>query len=114
MDHRVELVISMMEDNLRRDLSLGELAQAVNLSVSRLEHLFKAETGMTPTRYRRLLRIVRAKDLLTTTLLSVKQIRTSVGMDDRRHFEREFKKVCKVTPTQYRVTAFASTKKAHP
>lgn len=114
MDHRIELVISLMKDNLRRDLSLSEFAQAVNLSVSRLEHLFKAETGMTPTRHRRLLRIERAKDLLATTLLSIKQIRTSVGMDDRRHFEREFKKVCEVTPTRYRATAFASAKKTHP
>ncbi|MFN2456115.1 MAG: helix-turn-helix domain-containing protein [Pyrinomonadaceae bacterium] len=113
MDYRVELAIALMKEDLRRKLSLSTVAQAANLSVSRLQHLFRAETGMTLIGYRRLLRIERARDLLATTPLSIKQIRISVGMDDRRHFEREFKKVCEVTPTEYRAAFFASVKELH-
>jgi len=100
-----------MKDDLRRDLPLGELARAVNLSTSRLQCLFKAETGSTPARYRRLLRIEKAKDILATTLLSVRQVRTRVGLNDRSHFERDFKKIYGLTPVQYRVAAFSSAKK---
>lgn len=91
-----------MNNNLHRDLSLDGLAQSVNLSVSRLHHLFRRETGSSPARYCRLLRLMRAKDLLVTTHLSVKQVKVSVGLDDRSHFEREFKKVFGITPAKYR------------
>lgn len=111
MDHRIELVISLMKANLRRDLSLGEMAQAVNLSVSRLQHLFKLETGTTPARYRHLRRIEKARDLLETSLLSVKEIRTRIGIYERSHFEREFRKIYGLTPAKYRAAAFSSTKK---
>jgi len=100
-----------MKEDLHRGLTLGEMGQAVNLSTSRLQYLFKAETGMTPGHYRRLLRIEKARDILGTTLLSVRQIRIRVGFKDRSHFEREFKKVYGLTPTQYRVAAFSSVKK---
>lgn len=110
MDHRIKSVISLMKDDLRRDLPLGKMAQAVNLSISRLQHLFKLETGMTPAQYRRLLRIEKARDLLETSLLSVKEIRTSVGIYERSHFEREFKKIYGSTPAEYRAAAFSQTK----
>ncbi|MFN2514187.1 MAG: hypothetical protein ABR568_22585 [Pyrinomonadaceae bacterium] len=34
-----------MKDNICQELSLGEMARAVNLSPSRLWRMFKAETG---------------------------------------------------------------------
>jgi transcriptional regulator GlxA family with amidase domain len=111
VDYRIELVISLMKENLHRDLTLDELGQAVNLSTSRLQYLFKAETGMTPGRYRRLLRIEKARDSLGTTLLTVRQIRTRLGFKDRSHFERDFKKTYGMTPAQYRVAAFSSVRK---
>lgn len=101
-----------MKDNLRRELPCGELAKFVNLSASRLHYLFKAETGMGLAQYLRWLRIKEAADLLGTTLLSVKQIKESVGFNDRSHFEREFKKAYGLTPARYRAAAFNSIKKA--
>ena len=106
MDHRVEVVIALMKGSLHRKLPLGELAQSVNLSVPHLHYLFKAETDMGPAHYHRWLRIKEAAALLGTTFLSVKQIGASIGFNDRSHFEREFKKVYNLTPTQYRAAAF--------
>jgi two-component system response regulator YesN len=94
-----------MQNELHRDISLNALAASVNLSLSRLHHLFKAETGTTPAQYLRSLRLEKAKELLEDTLLSVKQIMVSIGVRDRSHFEREFKRMYGLTPTQYRATA---------
>lgn len=102
MDPRLQIVTALMKRELHRDLSLNELATAVNLSLSRLHHLFKAETGTSPAQYLRLLRLERARELLESSFLSVKQIVATVGGRDRSHFEREFKKKYGVTPTQYR------------
>jgi AraC family transcriptional regulator of arabinose operon len=102
MDQRVERVIALMKDDLRQGLSLGEMAHLVNLSPAHLCNLFKAETGTSPARYLRSLRMVRAESLLINTFLSVKEVMVSVGLSDQSHFVRDFKRTNGITPTQYR------------
>lgn len=91
-----------MRDNLARELSLGEFAHFVNLSVWRVCHVFRAEVGMSPIQYLRVLRMEKATYLLETSFLSVKEITHSVGLNDESHFVRDFKKVYGVPPTLYR------------
>ena len=102
MDPRVQKVIARMRDYLHRRLSSVELAQSVNLSPSRLHWLFKDEIGMSPARYLQSLRMRRAKELLETTFLSVKEVMAKVGVSDESHFVRDFKKFYGCTPAQYR------------
>ncbi len=103
MDPRVENIEKLMQENLQREWSLSELAQAVNLSVSRLSHIFASELGKSPIQYLRELRMDRAKFLLDTSFLSVKEIRHQVGLNDESHFVRDFKKVYGDAPTRYRI-----------
>lgn len=91
-----------MRDDIRGELSLGEFAQSVNLSVWRLCHIFKSAVGMPPIRYWRLLRMERAKHLLESSFLSVKEIAFQVGMNDESHFVRDFKSTYGFSPTLYR------------
>jgi AraC-like DNA-binding protein len=44
----------------------------------------------------------KAKELLETTCLRVKEIMNQVGIRDESHFARTFKKLYGVSPTQYR------------
>src|SRR5918998_759094 len=102
MDHRVRKVIALAEQSLHKGWSPAKLAALVNLSPSRLHQLFKDETGEPPARYLRRLRMQRAKELLETTHLSVKQVMAGVGVSDESHFVRDFKKTCGLTPARYR------------
>ena len=102
MDKRVEKIIQMMRDDVRGELSLAEFAQSVNLSVWRLCHIFKSNVGMPPIRYLRLLRMERAKDLLESSFLSVKEIAFQVGLNDESHFVRDFKSTYGHSPALYR------------
>jgi transcriptional regulator GlxA family with amidase domain len=102
MDWRVQTVIAFMGAHLQDDLSLKKMAQSVNLSPWWLCHLFRKETGVPPERYLKLLRMQRAKELLETTFLSVKEVMTRVGVSDESHFVRDFKRVYSLSPTQYR------------
>ena len=102
MDKRVEKIIQMMREDVRGELSLGEFAQSVNLSVWRLCHIFKSDVGMPPIRYLRQLRMQRAKDLLESSFLSVKEIAFQVGLNDESHFVRDFKSTYGYSPALYR------------
>ena len=92
----------MMREDVSGELSLSEFAQSVNLSVWRLCHVFKTDVGMPPMRYLRLLRMERAKDLLESSFLSVKEIGFRVGLTDESHFVRDFKATYGLSPACYR------------
>lgn len=47
-------------------------------------------------------RIQKARELLETTSLSVKEIAARVGIQDQSHFTRDFKRGHRLTPSQYR------------
>lgn len=91
-----------MREDVRGELSLAEFAQSVNLSVWRLCHIFKSDVGMPPIRYLRLLRMERAKGLLESSFLSVKEIAYQVGLNDESHFVRDFKATYGYSPALYR------------
>jgi len=102
LDKRVEKIIEKMREDVSGELCLSELAQSVNLSVWRLCHIFKSDVGMPPMRYLRLLRMERAKDLLESSFLSVKEIGFRVGLNDESHFVRDFKSTYGSSPACYR------------
>lgn len=102
MDRRIQIVSSAIEKDFRRSWNIEELARLVNLSTSRLRHLFKAEMSKTPAQYLKSVRMREAEVLLRTTLLSVKEIMHRVGVGSDSHFAHDFKEACGLSPTQYR------------
>jgi len=102
MDYRIQRVIFLMEEGLHQGRSASSLAKDVNLSNSRLHQVFKEETGLSPAKYLRLLRMQQAKELLETSYLSVKEVMVRVGVMDESHFVRDFKKTFGCTPAKYR------------
>jgi AraC-like DNA-binding protein len=92
-----------MTADIRREVSLAELAQSLNLSVSRFRHLFKKATGTSPSRFLKARRMQKAKELLETTFLNIKQVMLKVGIRHRSHFVSDFKKAYGLSPSQYRI-----------
>jgi two-component system response regulator YesN len=92
----------LIQRDFSKDLSVQRVAQEVNLSFSRLRHLFKAEIGLTPSQYVKLLRMNCAKELALSTFLSVKEIVARVGVFDESHFLRDFKRNNGITISAYR------------
>lgn len=107
-DHRVRTVIAFMEHNLNRKLTVPDLAHVARLAPARLRQLFKSETGKSPVRYLTELRMRRAKQLLETSLLSVKEITARIGISDKSHFARTFKRTCGLTPIRHRASEYQS------
>lgn len=102
MDRRIQIVSSALETDFRRAWNIVQLGQMVNLSGSRLRHLFKAEMDQTPAQYLKAIRMREAATLLRTTFLSVKEIMNKVGISNESHFVHEFKKAHGLAPSKYR------------
>lgn len=94
--------IEYLEKNYKESLSLDELAASVNYSKSHFCYLFKAVTGKTYIEYLHSLRIAHAKKLLRETEKTVTDISFEVGYHTITHFNKHFKLITGITPTQYR------------
>ena len=86
------------------DLSLGKVAEYVELNEKYFTNRFTRETGETFSAYLTGLRMQKAKELLKTTTFKVYEIAEMVGYHNAEHFNRMFKKHNQITPAQYRKT----------
>ena len=104
-DPRVIWVIAEMHRRMGEELTLDDLARHVNLSRSRFAHVFRQQTGRAPGRYLRDLRLARARVLLETTFLSIKEVMAAVGFNDPSHFSRDFQHAFGASPRAWRNAA---------
>lgn len=98
----VDDVKSRIEYCYAEPINIEMLANAFFISVSHLQHLFKAQTGMTIVDFVNKTRIENSCRLLKNTDLHISVISEKVGIFDYNYFSRLFKKYIGSTPTQYR------------
>ncbi|HZI17092.1 MAG TPA: helix-turn-helix transcriptional regulator [Pyrinomonadaceae bacterium] len=101
MDLRIQKALALMHERMNLNNSPILLAQEVNLSESRFRHLFKNETGMSPTQCLKQMRMREARRLLDETFLTIKQVRLRVGINDKKQFSTDFKKTYGCSPACY-------------
>lgn len=94
--------IQYMRSHLQEKLTVKELAEAANLSVSRFSHLFSEETGMSPMAYFRMEKIESAREMLKDSEYTVYEIATILGFSSESHFIKAFREQLNVTPGEYR------------
>ena len=102
MDPRTVIVLLELERRVPEPLTVKELAARVNLSPSRLAHLFRKDVGTSPIRHLQILRMRRAATLLSRTSLSVTDVMNRVGYVDPSHFRRDFRRHHGMSPRDWR------------
>lgn len=91
-----------IEEHQAEDLSLSQVARAVNASIFYFCKVFKRSTGINFTEYVSRVRIEKAKNLALNPNLRISEIAFAVGFQSLTHFNRVFKKITGMSPTAYR------------
>ncbi|MDO5142581.1 MAG: AraC family transcriptional regulator [Eubacteriales bacterium] len=99
---RIAQAIRFMNSRLTDPLTVQDVAASVHLSPSHFSRAFKARTGYSPYEYIVLRRIDRAKYLLTSTQLSVKEVAFATGYNSEENFIHSFQKHVGIPPGLFR------------
>ncbi|MBL9127555.1 MAG: helix-turn-helix domain-containing protein [Verrucomicrobiales bacterium] len=91
-----------IDEHQSEDLSLAEVAKAVNCSTFYFCKMFKKTTGLHFTEYLARVRIEKAKNLLLNPNLRISEIAYEVGFQSLTHFNRVFRRLVGESPTEYR------------
>jgi AraC-like DNA-binding protein/ligand-binding sensor protein len=91
-----------IQDKQADDISLGDVARAVNTSTFYFCKLFKKATGLNFTEYLSRVRIEKARNLLLNPNLRISEIAFASGFQSLTHFNRIFRKIAGESPTQFR------------
>lgn len=81
----------LIRESLESDLSIQQIAEDLGVSYSNFRKLFKEYTGLSPATYQQELRLLRAKELLTTTEYSIKEIAYRLNFESPDYFSAKFK-----------------------
>lgn len=101
LDPRIEQTLQHLSSHMSQPLRIDELAAAVNLSASRLSHLFKQQTGTTMIEHLNRMRIEQAALLLKHSGRNATEAALDVGFNNYNHFAELFRRHYGVSPSKY-------------
>jgi AraC-like DNA-binding protein len=105
--HKARLLIREQIDFM---LEPEQIAEELNMSYSWFRRLFKQYTGLAPMQYISGLRLQRAKELLSGTSKSVKEIAGEMNFENVDYFSLWFRKLTGTAPTQFRNLLYGKEK----
>ncbi len=88
--------------NYKQQFTVKELAASLNLNSNYLSNIFNEVLNISTKQYIINYRIQKACEFLETNNYSVKEVAELVGYSDSMHFSKEFKRIKKISPLQYK------------
>lgn len=92
----------MMRENTGDNNTPTLIAKSLNISYSWFRRVFKQYTGFSPTQYQMELKLQKSKELLTSTIMPVKEIAFDLHFESVSYFVTFFKSKTGMSPTDYR------------
>jgi AraC-like DNA-binding protein/quercetin dioxygenase-like cupin family protein len=94
--------LDFIEDHIKEDISVNDIASVAGLSNDYLSRQFKQFTGMAPIEYIKNFRFAKAVEILKDTTISVSDVASEVGFEDPAYFARQFRQLLGMSPSEYR------------
>jgi AraC-like DNA-binding protein len=101
---RLAPVFAYIDEHFRDKLTVQQLSGHAGLSRFHFSRLFKQVTDKTLVEYINLVRINKSESLLRGTRLTISEIAMETGFSDIYYFSRTFKKLKKLSPSEWRNT----------
>jgi len=101
-ERTITQIKTFIHKNLHRNLTLTEIANAVNYNSTYISRLFPQMTGQNLFQYIMQEKISRAKEYLTQSNDSIQDIAEKLGFDTSQYFSSVFKKHTGFSPRDYR------------
>ncbi|REE78535.1 helix-turn-helix protein [Paenibacillus taihuensis] len=101
-DHITSFVFDYLEQHYAHDITLDMMADKLNITRSYLSTYFREKTGTYFVDYVNLIRVSRAKELLSRSDVKIQDAAARVGYQNINSFNRMFKKFTGVTPSEFR------------
>lgn len=102
----IQEVKEYIAENLNENLTVGKLAETVNMSSSHFSRVFKQQTGFSPYDYILISRLNRAKYLLQKTDMTVSAIAYEIGFNSESNFIYFFTENEGISPGKFRKLKF--------
>jgi AraC-like DNA-binding protein len=102
MTERMNEARIIMKENAENPPTTEEIAERVGLGYTWFRRIFKEYTGISPAQYQIQQRIMRAKELLTTTHLNISEIAYQLNFESSGQFATFFKNKEGITPSEFR------------
>ena len=99
---RIKKAFNFIKENYKNDVLLKEIANEFHMTVPSFCRYFKSQTNKTFIEFLIEYRINNALKLLTQTDKDIKNISFECGFNNYSHFNRSFKKINSISPSDYR------------
>lgn len=96
-----KMIINVMNENVEKNLSSGEIARLCGMSLSNMKKVFKKYSGMGVIKYYSNLRIIKAMELIHTGK-SMAEISEILNFSSQHYFTEAFKRQCGMTPSEHK------------
>ena len=100
--HAIQKCCDYIELSIDRKIRVADLASLVGYTEYYLTEKFKKETGIPVSQYIRFAKVERAKVLLESTEMSVREIAERLAFNTVNYFIQSFRETAGCTPAQYR------------
>lgn len=104
-EKQMKEVLQYIENHIKDDIKIEELAKQMALSVSRFHFNFVKATGIPPREYILRRKIESAKNELWSSDRTVTEIAYEYGFSSSQYFATVFKRFCYMSPLDYRCSA---------
>jgi len=101
---RLCAVVDYVRAHLADPITLIDVSHVAGLETKYFSAYFRSKVGISFTRWLRLLRVNRAKELMELRDASIPRLAFASGFRDVRTFERAFKRLVGVPPAMYRAS----------
>ncbi|WP_345988769.1 AraC family transcriptional regulator [Chryseobacterium sp. Chry.R1] len=101
-DERLTAIIKFVRNNLENPLTLEEVGGKFGFSVRSLTRIFTNKLGISFIQYVKMVRIIRAMELLKDTTLSMSEIAYEIGYSNISAFSNTFQQLTNMRPTEFK------------